>query len=174
MGAIGLFFYVIVYGITKRMSTLGTVVGSVPGATPPVAGYLAVTNEFDAGALLLFLIMAVWQMPHFYAIAIFRLKDYAAANIPVLSVKKGIKLTKIYIMLYIAAYLGLAPLLTFLGYTGYTYLIVMCIVGIMWFWKGVDGFNARDDAVWARKMFGFSLIVLLSFACTLSVDVWLP
>lgn len=174
MGVIGLFFYVIVYGITKRMSTLGTVVGSVPGATPPVAGYLAVTNEFDTGALLLFLIMAVWQMPHFYAIAIFRLKDYAAANIPVLSVKKGIKLTKTYIMLYIAAYLGIAPLLTFLGYTGYIYLIVMGIVGVMWFWKGIEGFNARDDAAWARKMFGFSLIVLLSFACTLSVDVWLP
>lgn len=174
MGAIGLFFYVIVYGITKRMSTLGTVVGSVPGATPPVAGYLAVTNEFDAGALLLFLIMAVWQMPHFYAIAIFRLKDYAAAGIPVLSVKKGIKLTKTYIMLYIAAYLGVVPLLTFLGYTGYTFLVVMGAVSVMWFWKGVGGFNARDDAAWARKMFGFSLIVLLSFACTLSVDVWLP
>jgi protoheme IX farnesyltransferase len=149
-------------------------VGSVPGALPPVAGYLAVTNNFDLGALLLFLIMAVWQMPHFYSIAVFRLKDYAAARLPVLPVKKSVKLTKIYILFYIAIFLTVAPLLTILGYAGYTYMLAMGIVGLMWFWKGIDSFASGDSERWARKMFGFSLIVLLVFSMTLSLDAWLP
>ncbi len=173
-GAIGLSFYVVVYGAAKRHSTLGTIVGSIPGATPPVAGYVAVTGNFDAGAALLFLIMAIWQMPHFYAISVFRLKDYTAAGLPVMAVKKGVRATKIYIMLYIAAYLAVVPLLTILGYTGYTYLTVMGLVGLAWFWKGIENFAVGDGAAWARKMFGFSLIVLLVFSFMISVDAWLP
>lgn len=173
-GIVAVFFYVILYGIAKRKSSLGTVVGSVPGALPPVAGYLAVTNSLDLGALLLFLIMVIWQMPHFYAISVFRIKDYAAAALPVLSVKKGIRVAKMYIMLYIIAYLAVTPLLTLLGYTGFTYLLVMGLVGLAWFWKGVENFDVGDGAAWARKMFGFSLIVLLTFSFMISVDTWLP
>lgn len=173
-GIIAVFFYVVLYGIAKRKSTLGTVVGSVPGALPPVAGYLAVTGSVDLGALLVFLIMVLWQMPHFFSIAIFRFKDYAAAGIPVLPVKKGMKTTKIYILLYIIAYILAVPLLTVFGYTGYVYFIVMTILALVWLWKGLKGFGVDNDTAWARKMFGFSLIVLLSFSLTLSVDVWLP
>lgn len=173
-GIIAVFFYVVLYGIAKRKSTLGTVVGSVPGALPPVAGYLAVTNSLELGAALIFLTMVVWQMPHFYAIAIFRLKDYAAAQLPVLPVRRGIKITRLYIMLYILAYLVVAPLLTLTGYTGITYMAVMGLVGLVWFWKGVEGFDEEKSTAWARKMFGFSLIVLLVWSFMLSVDVWLP
>lgn len=173
-GIIAVVFYVVLYGIAKRKSPLGTVVGSVPGALPPLAGYLAVTNHLDLGALLVFLIMAIWQMPHFYAISIFRMKDYAAAGLPVLSVKRGIKTTKLYILLYVLAYAATAPLLTIFGYTGYVYLAVMGALGLLWIWKGVDGFNTADSAAWAGKMFGFSLIVLLAFSVALSVDAWLP
>lgn len=173
-GAVAVFFYVVLYGIAKRQSPLGTVVGSVPGALPPVAGYLAVTGSLDLGVLLVFLIMVIWQMPHFYAIAIFRLKDYTAAGLPVLPAKRGIKTTKIYIMLYILAYLAVIPLLTLLDYTGYTYLLVMGAIAIFWFWKGIQGYGATDSTAWARKMFGVSLIVLLAFSFMLSVDAWLP
>lgn len=175
VGAIGVFSYVVLYSLTKRHSTLGTVVGSIPGATPPVAGYVAVTNNFDLGALLLFSIMALWQMPHFFAIAIFRMKDYAAANLPVLTVKKGTHTAKRYIVFYIAAYAIAVPLLTVLGYAGYTYFVVMSALGLVWLWKGLKGLVAAgDDAAWARRMFGFSLIVLLAFSVTLSLDAWLP
>lgn len=173
-GAIGVLFYVVIYAFAKRKSSLGTVVGSIPGAIPPVAGYLAASNQFDLGALLLFIIMAVWQMPHFFAISIFRMKDYAAAGLPVMSVKRGVKATKIYIMIYILAYMAVMPLMTLLGYTGYTYLAVMGLAGLVWFWKGVQGFGASNSTGWARKMFGFSLIVLTTFAFMLSVDAWLP
>jgi protoheme IX farnesyltransferase len=169
-GLVGIFFYVVVYGIVKRRSTLGTVVGSIPGATPPVAGYVAVSGNFDSGALLLFLILAIWQMPHFYAIAIFRLKDYAAAQLPVLPARKGIKRTKSYMLLYIVAFLLVAPLLSILDYAGFVYLIAITIAGAIWLWKAADGLRSDNDEAWARGLFGFSLIVLLTFCLSLSVD----
>lgn len=174
VGAVGLFFYLVVYGLAKRRSTLGTVIGSVSGATPPAAGYVAVTGEFDAAAGLLFLILACWQMPHFYAIAMFRAEEYAAAGLPVLPVKKGFRLTKIYIMLYIAAFMVAASLLTFLSYTGFVYLAVVTILGCAWFLKGLQGFRGQPHAVWGRKMFLFSLLVLLGLCFILSVDAFLP
>jgi len=174
VGFVGIFFYVIVYGIAKRRTPWGTMIGSIPGATPAVAGYTAVTGVFDEAALLLFLILAIWQMPHFYAIAIFRLKDYQAAGLPVLAAVRGVKTTKLHIMAYVAAFTLVAPLLTLLNYTGYAYALIITTLGLVWFWKGLQGFDSGDDVAWARKMFGFSLIVLLGFALTVSVDIFLP
>ena len=173
-GLIGVVFYLIFYGLAKRTTSLSTIVGSIPGATPPVAGYLAVTNHLDSGALLLFLIMAIWQMPHFYSIAIFRLKDYAAAGLPVLPVKKGVRIAKLYIVSYIAVYLAVVPWLTILGYTGYSYLVVMSILGSIWLVKALTGFRMADHARWARRLFGFSLIVLLAFSVMISAEMVLP
>ncbi len=173
-GLIGVIFYVILYGAAKRRSTLGTVVGTIPGAMPLVAGYLAVTNRVDSGALLLLLIMALWQLPHFYAIAIFRLKDYVAANLPVMPVKRGIKTTKRYILWCIVGYAAAIPLLTIFGHTGYTYLLVMTGISLVWLWKGWQGLQDVEDTAWARHMFKFSLIVLLTFCTMLVANSWLP
>lgn len=100
----GFIFYVVLYGYFKRRSIYGTLVGSVSGAIPPVIGYSAVTNTFDIGAILLFLILASWQMPHFYAIGIYRLSEYKKANLPILSVVKSVHLTKLHIVLFIVAF----------------------------------------------------------------------
>ena len=94
IGVIGVVMYVVVYGYFKRRTVHGTLIGSISGAIPPVAGYTAVTNLIDTGAILLFLILVFWQMPHFYAIAVYRIEDYKKAGIPVLSVVKGIPTTK--------------------------------------------------------------------------------
>ncbi|MCX2958779.1 MAG: UbiA family prenyltransferase, partial [Serratia symbiotica] len=91
LAVMGFVVYVGVYSLyMKRHSVYGTLIGSLSGAAPPVIGYCAVTNEPDTGALILLAIFSLWQMPHSYAIAIFRFKDYQAANIPVLPVVKGI------------------------------------------------------------------------------------
>ncbi|HUS26352.1 MAG TPA: heme o synthase [Nevskiaceae bacterium] len=174
LGVIALFVYVVLYGIGKRRTVYGTIIGSAAGALPPVAGYVAVSNNFDTGALLLFLILTLWQMPHFYAIAMYRFDDYAQAKLPVLPVKKGMFITKINILLYIAAFTITTMLLTIFEYTGYTYLVVMAVVGLAWLWRGLQGFKAADDKVWARKMFLFSLIVILVFSASISLDAWLP
>ena len=65
LGLIGVFFYLVMYGIWKRKSIHGTIIGSISGSIPLVAGYCTVTNRFDIGAGILFLILAIWQMPHF-------------------------------------------------------------------------------------------------------------
>jgi len=174
IGLVGFFSYVVLYTPIKKRSVYGTLVGSISGATPPVAGYCAVTGRFDTAALLLFIILVVWQMPHFYAIAIYRLKDYASAKIPVLPVKKGIPFTKITMTGYIILFILATIVLKFAGFAGYTYLAVMLITGISWFAYMIKGFKVKDDSLWARKMFRYSLIVLLAFCVTISVSVLLP
>lgn len=170
----GHFAYVILYGFAKRQSVHGTVVGSISGAVPPVVGYVAMTNTIDTVAILLFFILVAWQMPHFYAIALYRAKDYAAASIPVLPLKSGIQTTKIQILVYILAFIVMSSLLTLLGYTGYLYLIVMLLLGSWWVYQSIRGFGAKDDSKWARKLFRVSLVVLLGFSLMISVDVLLP
>lgn len=174
IGIVGLLDYVILYGYTKRHFVSGTIVGSISGATPVVAGYCAVTNRFDLGALLLLLILVLWQMPHFYAIAMYRFDDYAAAALPVLPVKKGMHQAKLHIVLYIVAFILAVAALTIWGYTGISYLVVMLAVGFVWLWRGFQGFTAPDDKRWARKMFFFSLIVILTLSVMLSVGSVLP
>lgn len=174
LGFIAIFVYVVLYGISKRRSVHGTAVGSIAGALPPVGGYTAVTGQLDGGAAILFLIMVFWQMPHFYAIAMYRFDDYKAAELPVLPVKRGMLAAKVQIMLYGAGFVGANILLTLSGYTGYIYLVVMTIMGTLWLRLGFKGFKTLDDRKWARKMFFFSLLVVLTLAVMLSVGAILP
>jgi protoheme IX farnesyltransferase len=174
---LGLIFYVVVYGIAKRHTTWSTVVGSISGAVPPVVGYVAVTNTFDIGALIIFLILVAWQMPHFYAIAIFRSDDYAAASIPVLPVKKGIETTKVHMFAYVTAFIIAALALTYFGFTGYAFAGLMALLGAWWLALCIRGFRisgSTENIAWSRKMFRFSLIVLLAFSFALSLNAIVP
>lgn len=170
LAAVGFFFYVVMYSITKYRSSAGTLVGSISGAMPPVVGYCAVSNHFDLGALLLFTILVLWQMPHFYSIAVYRYHDYIAASIPVLPVVKGMRTTKIHMFWYITAYMIAVLLLMMGGYTGYAYLIVASILGLVWLVLCAKGFKAISDDLWARRMFRFSLIVITVLSIMISVD----
>lgn len=174
IGVIGLLDYVIFYGIAKRRSVYGTLVGSISGATPVVAGYCAVTGHFDAAALILFFILAIWQMPHFYAIATYRHDDYAAASLPVLPVIKSMRITKLNIAVYIAGFVLATAALSIFGYAGYTYLGAMVLIGLAWLRLAIQGFWRHDDTKWARGLFGFSLVVLLVFSVLISLDAVLP
>ena len=170
---VGFLFYVVLYSIWKRKSEYGTLVGSVSGAVPPVVGYVAVTNNFDIGAVLLFAVLVMWQMPHFYAIAIYRMKDYGDALIPVLPIVKGIKAAKKQILIYICLFIVTTASLFLFGYTGYAYLVVVSLVSLIWLGIGAHGFKAKDEVRWAKKMFGFSLLNLLAFCIMLSIDAFI-
>ncbi|MGH7237865.1 MAG: protoheme IX farnesyltransferase, partial [Candidatus Saccharimonadales bacterium] len=174
IGLVGIIDYVILYGVAKRRSVHGTLVGCVSGATSIVAGYVAVRGHFDVGALLLFLIMVLWQMPHSFAIGIYRLKDYAAAGIPLLPVKYGVRRTKIQIALYCAAFVVASLLMTAYGYTGYIYLVVMAAVGLVWLYINLKGFRVADDQIWAKKSFLFSLMIIPIFSVMLVVGSLVP
>ncbi|CFR09128.1 protoheme IX farnesyltransferase [Yersinia frederiksenii] len=175
LAVIGFVIYVGVYSLyMKRKSVYGTLIGSLSGAAPPVIGYCAVTGQFDMGALILLLIFSLWQMPHSYAIAIFRFKDYQAANIPVLPVIKGISVTKNHITLYILAFMVATLMLTLSGYAGYKYLVVAAAVSVWWLGMALRGYKATNDIVWARKLFVFSIIAITSLSVMMSVDFNVP
>ncbi len=167
----GFILYVLVYTPIKHRSVYATLIGSISGAVPPVVGYTAVANNLDLGVLILFLILVFWQMPHFYSIAIFRIKEYSQANIPVLTVKSGIKTTRIHILFYIIGFIITASLLTVFGYTGYFYLLIVTLMGFIWLGLYIKGFKENNEKVWARKMFRFSLWVLLATSIMMSLDV---
>lgn len=169
---LGLLVYVFWYSFAKYRTVHGTLIGSIAGAIPPVVGYCAVTGRLDAAAVILFAIIVLWQMPHFYAIAIYRMQDYAAASIPVLPIVKGLRATKVQMILYIIAFITASAMLTALGYTGNGFLIVASLLGAAWLWLGIKGFKCASDKMWARKMFIFSLVVVMvqSIMIPLSVN----
>jgi len=167
----GFLIYVFPYSFGKYRTSYGTLIGSIAGAAPPLVGYCAVTNRFDLGALLLFLIVVFWQMPHFYAIAIYRLHDYSRAGVPVLPVKQGIRTTKVHMVLYTIAFIVAALLLPLLNFTGYVYFWTAAILGLIWLWQCLQGFKCKNDAVWARKVFLFSLVVITGLCLSMGLDV---
>lgn len=175
IGLAGFIDYVVFYGMwSKRRSVHGTLVGSLSGAAPILAGYCAASGRLDAGAIIVFLILFFWQMPEFYSISIYRRKEYAAAGVPVISVVRGVARTKLEILVYTAAFTVAIALLTILGPAGYTYLGVMMLLSLYWLWLAIKGQTATDNPRWARKMFRFSLIIILALSVMLSFGSVLP
>lgn len=172
IGVIGFTSYAFVYTFAKHKTVHATLIGTLPGATPPVAGYAAATGHIDGAAGVLFLTLFAWQMAHFYAIAVFRAQEYKAAKVPVISVTQGISATRHYIIAFIALFTAIAPQLTGLGYASLTYGIVMAATGIYWLWLGLQPAISPD--AWAKKVFGFSLVILLIFSGLLALDIYLP
>ena len=174
LSLLGLFMYVVVYGIAKRATVYGTEIGSISGAIPPLVGYVAASGKLDFGAILVFIIYVLWQMPHFYSIAIFRMKDYAAAGIPVLPIVKGVKAAKIRILVYVVLLTIISVGSTLLKFTGIVFLITMLSLGIAWFRYGYIGLGVKDNVKWAGKMFGLSLLVVLGLDLAFILNSWLP
>jgi protoheme IX farnesyltransferase len=171
LAVMGFVVYVGVYSLyMKRHSVYGTLIGSLSGAAPPVIGYCAVSGQFDTGALILLLIFSLWQMPHSYAIAIFRFKDYQTANIPVLPVVKGISVAKHHIIVYILAFMIATLMLAVVGYAGYKYFFVAAAVSVWWLGMALKGYRAENDSVWAKKLFLFSIVAIMSLSFMMSVD----
>jgi protoheme IX farnesyltransferase len=172
---IGFVIYVGFYSLyLKRKSVHGTLVGSLSGAMPPVIGYVAVSNSFDLAALTLLVMFSLWQMPHSYAIAIFRFNDYLAASIPVLPVKRGIVVAKRHILIYTLAFLLATLMLTVGGYAGLSYMVVAAVMGMYWLYMAWSGYKAVDDRVWARKLFVFSIFTITALSVMMSLDFQAP
>jgi protoheme IX farnesyltransferase len=174
LGVIASIWYIIIYGIAKRNTVWSTLIGGVAGALPPVAGYTALRGTIDAAAIILFVMMFLWQMSHFYSIAMFRRTDYAKAKLPIWSVSYGLKSTKRQILLFAALYGLSSILLTVYGYTGIVYLDLSFAIGAFWVFRGISTYNRYDDERWARKMFGTSLLVLLAMCLLVAIGGYLP
>lgn len=175
VGVFGWITYVWLYGaLSKRKSVHGTLVGSLSGAAPILAGYVAVNPRLDATAILLFAIIFFWQMPEFYSIAIYRQREYAQAGVPVSSVVRGVAATKrqifAYTILTVVSMISLAatPLASL------TYLAFAVIFGARWLQLAAEGLVTQDDNAWARRNFHYALVVLVVFSLIISINPWLP
>ncbi|HVX58501.1 MAG TPA: heme o synthase [Candidatus Saccharimonadales bacterium] len=169
----GMILYVVVYGIAKRTTVYSTLVGSLSGSTPPLIGYTAATGHLDLAAWLLFAIMTAWQMPHFYAIAMFRRDDYKAANLPIWSVAKGFASTKKQIILWTVIFTLTCAALSIFSSGGWMFGLGMCGLGIYWLYVELRP-NRLNSVKWSRKVFGLSLMMLLVLSVAWAINPWLP
>ncbi|MBY8912325.1 heme o synthase [Bacillus sp. YC2] len=155
IGFIGVFTYVVLYTMwTKRRYTINTVVGSVSGAVPPLIGWTAVEGHIGVVAWVLFMILFIWQIPHFLSLAIKKTEDYRAANIPMLPVVHGFEVTKRQIIVWVAC---LLPLPFFLGSLGLPIVILGTLLNVGWLVLGLMGFRMKNIMKWATLMFVYSL-----------------
>ncbi|NJP36475.1 heme o synthase [Alkalicoccus luteus] len=155
IGAAGLIIYVVLYTMwTKRTTTLNTIVGSFAGAVPPLIGWAAIDPGLHPYAWTLFLIMFIWQPPHFLALAMRRQDEYKAAGIPMLPVVAGNALTKRQIIWYVAA---LIPVSLLIADFGVIYTAAAVLLGGGWLIYGLMGLRTKDDMKWATGMFIYSL-----------------
>ncbi|MBA4601086.1 protoheme IX farnesyltransferase [Thermoactinomyces sp. AMNI-1] len=168
----GLFVYIFIYTIwLKRSSTLNTVVGGMSGAVPPMVGWVAVTSSVDLNAWALFLVLFMWQPPHFFALAMRRSEDYRAAGIPMLPVVKGFHETKKQTLLFTALLLPSSLILFYTGALGQFYLAVALVLGGIYIALSIRGFFVKDDKQWANQMFFYSLIYLTAILLAMVADV---
>jgi protoheme IX farnesyltransferase len=159
LGLAGWVTYAVIYTYAKRFTYHATLIGTVPGAIPPLIGYYAAGGTSFAVAFVLFMVLVAWQMVHFYAIAIFRQQDYAKANIPVVTQVKGVDRTIEYIQIW--AYLSGIVLLatTVFGTLLYTLLTVLLFA----WWFRVTLYQGDDTLTWSRKVFFSSLKFLVAW-----------
>ncbi|MDR4886636.1 heme o synthase [Fredinandcohnia sp. QZ13] len=167
IGLIGVFSYIYLYTIwSKRRYTINTVIGSISGAVPPLIGWAAIDPELHAIAWLLFLIMFIWQPPHFLALAMRRVEEYRAAGIPMLPVVHGFAMTKRQIMIWV---LCLLPLPYYMFSLGALFVTIATLLNIGWLVLGFRGYKKKDDIKWAKQMFVYSLNYLTIMFVTMII-----
>jgi len=169
LGAIALLSYVLLYTPLKQRTTVATLIGSVPGAMPPLLGWTAATGALDIGGLAIFGVLFVWQIPHFHAIAMFRRKDYDRAGLKILPTTRGEATTRQAIVFYLAIQVQLSLLLTPLGVAGRWYLLAAALLGGAYFAYGASGL-ASGGPRWARNLFLLSVLYLPLLMAALVLD----
>ncbi|MFT5116135.1 MAG: protoheme IX farnesyltransferase [Parasphingorhabdus sp.] len=149
--------YAVIYTVfLKRATPQNIVIGGAAGAMPPVLGWTAVTGEIASDALLLFLIIFCWTPPHFWALALYREKEYAKVGIPMLPVTHGRKFTQLFIVCYtvLLTAVSIMPFATHMS--GYPYLIGAIILNSMFLYYAIALYRNYSDQL-SRKTFFFSI-----------------
>ncbi len=157
----------------KRATPQNIVIGGAAGAAPPVLGWTAVTGHLDPHALLLFLIIFAWTPPHFWSLAIYRRKDYANADIPMLPVTHGLGFTRLHILLYtvVLFIVSLFPYLTYMS--GPLYLLGAVCLGSGFLYLAARMQRDHSDRL-AIRTFSYSIIYLMALFAFLLTDHYVP
>ena len=166
--------YAIVYTvILKPRTPQNIVIGGASGAMPPVLGWAAVTGDVTFQPLLLFLIIFAWTPPHFWALALYRRKEYALAGVPMLPVTHGEEFTRLQMLLYtlLLTAVSLLPFAT--AMTGFFYLGAALVLDAVFLAYAVAIWKRYSDAL-AKRTFGYSIFYLAALFAALMVDHYLP
>ena len=167
---VSLIGYAVVYTVwLKRATPQNIVIGGAAGAAPPVLGWTAVTNEIDAGALLLFLIVFVWTPPHFWALAIARKEEYAKVDIPMLPVTHGVRFTRWHIFFYTILLVIVTTLPFLTGMSGALYLAGVTVLNLGFLWYAFRLLRENDERL-PMQTFGYSIIYLMVLFVFLLAD----
>jgi protoheme IX farnesyltransferase len=166
--------YVLLYTPLKKVTTWNTLIGAIPGALPPLIGWSAAEGNISTLGWILFAILFLWQMPHFFAIAWTHRKDYAAGGFVMLSNadKTGQKVARQAFAFSIALVIStLLPLI--LGYTTWFYGAVAIVGGIYILRPSIAFLDVNKRDVAARKLFFASIFYLPALLMPLVIDLWL-
>jgi protoheme IX farnesyltransferase len=166
-------FYVFVYTMwLKRRTPQNIVIGGLAGALPPAIGWAAVTGSLGLPPLVLVAIIFLWTPPHFWALSLYRVEDYARARIPMLPVISGKPETRRQIVIYtvLVVACGFAPVV--LGFAGPLYLSVNAGIGLWFLVQSLRVAVERDTQrePQARKLFGVSILYLFALFAALLVE----
>ena len=166
--------YAVVYTVyLKRATPQNIVIGGAAGASPPVLGWTAVTNDVTGYALLLFLIIFTWTPPHFWALAVARRDDYAKAGVPMLPVTHGLEVTKSFVLYYTILLLlvSLLPYLT--GVAGVLYFFGALLLGAGFLYYAIRLKYGRAENI-AMRTFAYSISYLIALFTFLLADHYIP
>jgi protoheme IX farnesyltransferase len=166
--------YAVIYTVILKPATpQNIVIGGASGAMPPVLGWAAVTGDVSPNALLLFLIIFAWTPPHFWALALYRRKEYAKVGIPMLPVTHGEAFTRLHLLLY-TIMLVAATLLPFaVGMSGWIYFISALLLDGVFLYFALKLYRSYSDAL-AKKTFSYSILYLSLLFAALLADHYAP
>lgn len=166
-----LLFYVLVYTMTLKRSTVqNIVIGGAAGAAPALVGWAAVTGTVGVPAWVLFLVVFYWTPPHFWALAVRYKEDYAAAGVPMLPVVAGVEATTRRMLLYTALTVGVSLLLVPLAGMSWIYLVAALGLGGWFLW---DTWRVVNHPEMAMRLFTTSTIYLSALFASVMLDVLL-
>ena len=166
--------YAIVYTvILKPRTPQNIVIGGASGAMPPLLGWAAVTGDVTFQPLLLFLIIFAWTPPHFWALALYRRKEYARAGVPMLPVTHGEEFTRLQTLLYTMLLTAVTLLPFATGMAGFFYLGAALVLDAVFLAYAVAIWRRYSDAL-AKRAFGYSIFYLAMLFAALMVDHYLP
>ena len=168
-------FYAVVYTMwLKRSTPQNIVIGGAAGAFPPMVGWAAATGTVSLESVILFAIIFLWTPPHFWALALFKCKDYGAAGIPMLPNVCGERNTRIQIFVYSLILAPVAVLPWAMGFASVFYGLFAAAMGAGFLWYAWGVLNMADGdpkMVPAKKLFGFSILYLFSIFAALLLDI---
>jgi protoheme IX farnesyltransferase len=172
--ALTIAFYIFVYTMwLKRRTPQNIVIGGAAGAFPPMIGWAAVTGSVSVESILLFLIIFMWTPPHFWALALYRCRDYERVGVPMLPVVAGRLETRRQIVIYSALLVPLAVLPSLIGFAGAFYGAIAIVLGAVFMALALGIWSAENERKVdhiARHLFRFSIFYLFMLFAALLVE----